>query len=234
MTNNAVMLSMSSHYLGASLPDLVFGDNAGSPGQSPAHAGDAGSAAVPPETIPDEKECRALWDKYAVPDHIRRHCMLVADIATAIAVTAHEQGVDISPAQVRSAGLLHDIGKDYCIRYGGSHAQLGAAWMVRETRNHAIGQAILHHVYWPFEPNVYEDSWLMALLIVYADKRVKHDRQVSLAERFDDLVDRYGTTPLIIERIGFSHQQGVFLENSLSQRFGVKLNECSFDSGRLV
>ncbi len=232
MRNNTLTANMTSYYLGTSLPGLVFSTQEASPGRNEAVHEPAPS--TPSIIVPDEEACHALWDKYAMPEHIRRHCTLVSDIATAIAVTASEQGADISPPKVRSAGLLHDIGKDYCIRHGGSHAQLGAGWMVRETRDHSIGQTILHHVYWPFELNVYEDSWLMALLIVYADKRVKHDKLVSLAERFDDLVTRYGKTPDIIERIGFSHQQGIDLENALSQRFGVKLNECSFNSGRLV
>ena len=35
--------------------------------------------------------------------------------------------------QPAAAGLLHDLAKTYCIRHGGSHAQLGAAWVLEAT-----------------------------------------------------------------------------------------------------
>jgi len=40
-----------------------------------------------------------------------------------------------------------------------------------------------------------------ALLVNYADKRVMHDRVVSLPRRFVDLLDRYGTNDERRERI---------------------------------
>ena len=54
---------------------------------------------------------------------------------------ARALGFDVCPATVRASALLHDIAKTYCIRYGGSHAQLGAAWALSETHNYKLPAA---------------------------------------------------------------------------------------------
>ncbi len=41
----------------------------------------------------------------------------------------------------------------------------------------------------------------------YADKRVKHTSIVTLSERFEDLLIRYGTTPERREMIGKLHDE---------------------------
>ncbi len=185
--------------------------------------------------IPRVEDCHALWDQYAMLDNIRAHSSLVADMAHAIGLRARERGIDVSLEALLAAGLLHDLGKTYTIAHGGSHAQLGASWVMRETRNGPIAQAVMFHVHWPWpEDWLDDDGLLLTAVTLYADKRVKHDAFVGLDERFEDLHVRYGTSAYARERITGSHQQGKRVEAALSRRLGVDLHEYIADSGRLV
>lgn len=184
--------------------------------------------------IPRVEDCETLWDNYGMLDNIREHSRKVADLAWAIALAAEQKGLAVRPDVVRAAGLLHDLGKTYSIAHGGSHAQLGAAWVMRETRNAPLAQAVLFHVYWPWEERTDEDTLLLVFAIVYADKRVKHDTYVDLDDRFADLVLRYGSSEFIRSRIQMSLEQGKRIEAALSRRLGIHLHEHTADNGRLV
>ncbi|WP_461210598.1 HDIG domain-containing metalloprotein [Desulfocurvus sp. DL9XJH121] len=200
-----------------------------------ARPGDLAPAPAPDALpVPDDESCVALWDKYAVPDHIRRHSQKVADIALALAERGEELGA-ASPGMaraVRASAMLHDLGKMYCIEHGGSHAQVGASWVLAETRNPALAQGVLHHVWWPFDVDAARH--FLSLAVLYADKRVQHDRAVSLGARFTDLFERYGKTERARERITQSLEQSRAVEHTFNELLEVKLNACSFDSGRLV
>lgn len=152
--------------------------------------------------VPDERQCVRLWDKYGVMPHIREHCRAVASVAVEIVRRAVEQGLvpegrALSVPYALAGGLLHDIAKTYTIRHGGSHAQLGAAWVREETGNPALAQAVLWHVSWPWsgrEMDDVADPFRLPIIVAYADKRVRHAEIVSLQERFDDLMVRYGVS----------------------------------------
>lgn len=184
--------------------------------------------------IPNDEECRALWDRYGMLDNIRAHSRRVADWATALAQLACDRGIAVNVAEVRASALLHDIAKTCTIRQGGSHAQLGASWMVSETQNRALAQGIMLHVHWPWD--VPRDAGICRLpfFVMYADKRVKHDRSVTLDERFQDLLVRYGSTEAVCQGIAASHRQGLLIERALSAQLGCSLHEYTLDSGRLV
>lgn len=181
---------------------------------------------------PEPVDCTALWNKYAMPKHIRAHSRHVASIAHALALRGVECGLSVRPDWTLSCGLLHDIAKAYTIEHGGSHAQLGAAWIMAETGNPALAQGIIHHVHWPWAIDI--TQFFLPLAIIYADKRVKHDVIVPLAERFDDLLVRYGRTEEICVHIRASYAQAQAIEKAFETQLGVELHACSFDSGRLV
>lgn len=184
--------------------------------------------------VPSAEECAALWQRYAMLEHIKDHSRMVAEVATILAARAAEQGAAVDVPSVRAAALLHDLGKSYTIEHGGNHGQVGASWVVRETKNPLLAQGVLHHMRWQWDVNADEDRHLLCYCIIYADKRVMHDRVVSTSERFADLLDRYGQTESARQRIESSHRQGLEIEAALSRRLKVALNEHTFDCGRLV
>ncbi len=185
--------------------------------------------------VPDDEECYALWHKYAMLPNVQSHSRLVAHIATQIASDLFAAGFATDCAAIRASALLHDIAKTYCLQHGGGHAQLGAAWVVSETRNYAVAQGVFLHVWWPWPiPDGKSLATSLPLIVLYADKRARHDSCVTLTERFDDLMERYGSCDAARESIGASLKQSITIEQKLSAILGRDLNEDSFDSWRLV
>ncbi|MDR2892567.1 MAG: HD domain-containing protein [Deltaproteobacteria bacterium] len=182
------------------------------------------------QPAPTPEECFRLWDRYAVPPHIRDHCRQVALVLTGVGDLAIERGAVLSRSTLLSGGLLHDIAKMYTVHYPGNHAQIGAAVVLRETGNYLLSQMVYHHVNWPWEIDVYNDRILHVLLMSYADKRVMHDRIVSLEDRFADLKERYGHNERSLAMLTLAHRQAVEVEAALSRRLEVKINEYNFGS----
>jgi len=52
-----------------------------------------------------------LWNKYGLPEDVRRHCKAVAELAVKIASKIKERGTDVDIEAVRLGALLHDIGR---------------------------------------------------------------------------------------------------------------------------
>lgn len=189
-------------------------------------------AAYPPP--PDDAQCFALWDKYDMLENIRQHSLMVAHIAASLAKRAEELGITCDVAATRASGLMHDIAKTWCLAHGGSHAILGASWTLEETRHYGIAQGVILHVHWPWKLPEGAAICRLPIFIIYADKRVRHDQCVTLKERFDDLIVRYGKSQAARDSIRKSCEQARKIEEALSAQLQWNLHEDSFDSGRLV
>ncbi len=182
--------------------------------------------------IPSRDECFLYWDQSAMLPQIQDHSLTVAAVSLQLAEMACYQGLSIDSRLVDAAALLHDLAKTYTIRHGGSHSQIGGAWVVRLTGNPAIAQAVIHHVHWPGE--ICFQNYLLPLIIIYADKRVKHDRIVSIEDRFHDLFQRYGINEQRKHSIHTSLQQTRLIESRLSRELEVSLDAYPFDRRGLV
>ncbi len=183
-------------------------------------------------TIPDDTACFALWDTYDMRDNVRAHSLLVADMAQAVAQLALDKGYDICIQSVRASALLHDIAKSYTIDHGGSHAQIGASWVIEATGNRLLAQGVAMHVYWPWD--LPKNVCALPFFVIYADKRIMHQKCVSLEERYEDLLTRYGTTEEHRIGITVSYEQGKNIESALSAQLEMPLHEYTYHSGRMV
>lgn len=179
--------------------------------------------------VPDACKCRELWDRYGMLPNIRRHSEEVAKICRKLAERASEKGIPVSIQECLAAGLLHDLAKTSCLRWGGSHAMLGSAWIVMETGNYDIAQGVLLHVHWPWPLPRGDAVCCLPIFLIYADKRVRHDSCVTLRERFEDLLERYGHTEAARRGIKDTWAQTVEMEKRLSRQLDWKLDEYSFD-----
>jgi len=139
--------------------------------------------------IPSIEMCTELMDRFEMPDHIRRHS-LVVESAAVFLVDAHiHAGAQLSREMVQAGALLHDIAKASCLNNGRDHAMLGGEICV-ENRFFEISHIVAEHVRLrDFSPGrrLSEKE-----IVFYADKRVSHDKIVSLDERLLDLIERYG------------------------------------------
>lgn len=161
-------------------------------------------------------------DRYGMLANIRRHSLVVARLADHI-ITA----LDSNPAlptvvdrQLVIAGaLLHDIAKTQCLENRCDHAQLGAE-ICKEHGFHEVSAIVAEHVILQtHEPSRCATGLFTAQEIVYyADKRVRHDQVVSLAERLDYILEHYGLgDPKRHERIRQNFQRCLHLERLLFQ-----------------
>jgi len=186
----------------------------------------------PRQFVPDDAECARYWEQFAMLDNVAAHSRMVATVATFLAKRAVDRGMDVDVPTVRASAMLHDLAKTYCIRHGGNHSQLGGAWVAEVTGNPVIACGVTHHVYWPFAMDL--ARYFTPLAVLYADKRVNHNLLVSIEERFEDLIVRYGIPLDLLDRINETKRQALELEQLLCDTLEVDLNACDFDSGRLV
>ena len=191
-----------------------------------------GPVHAPGLPVPDDARCRMHWKRFNMLENVAEHSLAVADIATFLARRAEEMGMAVDVPTVRASAMLHDIAKTYCIRHGGNHSQLGGAWAMELTGNPVIACGVTHHVYWPFALDL--EKYFTPLAVLYADKRVNHNRLVSIEERFDDLIKRYGIPLGIQDGIMATKNQALCLEKLLNDTLKVDFNACDFDSGRMV
>jgi len=142
--------------------------------------------------IPTLHECYALLQTYMVPEHIIQHSRQVHRLALSLCRELNLQGERLNQAAVEAASLLHDIAKMQGLQSGENHSQAGAR-LLRDLGFPEVAEIVRQHVVLDGEGPSHPIT--EAMVVHYADKRVRHASVVSLAERFQDLKERYGKTP---------------------------------------
>jgi len=139
--------------------------------------------------FPSRKKCLSLMDQHGMLENIVSHSLEVTRVALFLCEELNKRGQRIDPDQVEAASLLHDLAKTECLWTKGDHAQQGHD-LLKKMGYDRIGQVVAQHIKIWKEGNpscVSEEE-----VVNYADKRVCHDRIVSLKTRFQDLKARYG------------------------------------------
>jgi putative nucleotidyltransferase with HDIG domain len=128
-------------------------------------------------------------DDYRMLEHIKAHSVVVTRVARLLVRSLNEAGLALAEDKTVAAALLHDIGKTASLESGQDHSELGKRICLRHGF-HEIAEMVGEHV----RLNHYD---LMAPpmekeIVYYADKRVNHDVIVSLEERLEYILERYG------------------------------------------
>ena len=168
--------------------------------------------------IPNREQCIAQMQREQMPEHIRAHSEQVARLALWLAQELEAVGQGVDRALLEAGALLHDIRKIQTIQEGGDHARLGGQWAV-EVGYEELAPLIERHVNlgdWDPEGPITEIE-----LVNYADKRVCHTEVVSLGERFEDLLERYGKTEGARQRIRAHWETVQALETKIFSRLHV-------------
>jgi uncharacterized protein len=128
-------------------------------------------------------------DRHGMLEHIMNHSLAVRKVALFLSRELNRRGQTLDLGLVEAASLLHDLAKTECLKTKEDHAEAGFQLLVR-LGHRRIGEVVAQHiVVWKLgDPSrVTEEE-----VVNYADKRVRHDRIVSLRDRFVDLRHRYG------------------------------------------
>jgi uncharacterized protein len=138
---------------------------------------------------PDVKECLGLMRQYHMLPNIKDHSIIVARVAELITEGLIAAGHYLSMETVIAGALLHDIGKTACLDNNEDHAAKGFEICLAHNLN-SIADIIAEHVILKtYKP---EYGFAEKEIVYYADKRVNHDQVVSLKERLEYILERYG------------------------------------------
>ena len=143
--------------------------------------------------VPTKEECLRLLEKFQVPEHIIDHSRKVAEIAVFLGRLLNRQGARLDEGKILAASWLHDIAKMDGLQSGENHSTAGAE-ILKSLGHPEVAEIVRQHVV--LDPDTYAGETDEAVLVHYADKRVKHTVLVSLEERFEDLKERYGKNPV--------------------------------------
>ena len=77
-------------------------------------------------------------------------------------------------------------------------------------------------------------SYIRFFSVIYADKRARHDEMVSLDERYEDLLVRYGKSEHSRAAIHRGWEHSKTIERVLSAQLEFPLHESTVVGGRLV
>jgi uncharacterized protein len=139
--------------------------------------------------VPSVEECFEFMEVYRMPAHIRDHSVVVEKIATLLTSALRDAGLDLSLERVRAGALMHDIAKSLCLDSGEDHSAKGRE-ICLENGLDEIADIVGDHV--RIKSHRLQGPVSEAEVVFYADKRVNHDVVVSLEERLEYLLERYG------------------------------------------
>ena len=139
--------------------------------------------------IPSIENCFSLMGTYGMLKNIRAHSVMVAKVASVIVRGLKGAGLDISVKKAIAGALLHDIGKTSSLNSGEDHAEIGRQ-ICLQNNFEEIADIVGEHI--RLANYSLNGRYSEKEIVFYADKRVNHDKIVSLKERLDYLIERYG------------------------------------------
>jgi uncharacterized protein len=141
------------------------------------------------EMIPSIENCFSLMNTYEMLKNIRAHSVMVAKVAGVMARGLKGAGLDMSVKKTIAGALLHDIGKTSSLNSGEDHAEIGRQ-ICLQNNFEEIADIVGEHI--RLANYSLNSRYSEKEIVFYADKRVNHDKIVSLKERLAYLIERYG------------------------------------------
>lgn len=160
------------------------------------------------QKIPTTEECYELMKRYEMLPNIVVHSEQVTRVACAILDHLNDR-TEINNETVIAACLLHDITKTRSLKTK-EHHDISGGLLLAELGFPTIGKIVAEHVI--LRDFQQEGKLLDKEIVFYADKRVMHDRIVTVEERVADLLARYGTTDERIQLLNTNRKQALQLE----------------------
>jgi uncharacterized protein len=139
--------------------------------------------------LPTTAQCFSLMEQYGMLENIKAHSIVVEKVASLLARGLRQAGQGVVLEKVSAGALLHDIAKTECLRTKEDHANKGKEICLGH-QLYEIADVVAEHIVlsdFDSKNRVREKE-----IVYYADKRVNHDAVVSLDERLEYLLDRYG------------------------------------------
>ncbi|MDR3305488.1 MAG: TIGR03960 family B12-binding radical SAM protein [Clostridiales Family XIII bacterium] len=145
----------------------------------------------------------AILDAHGAPEHVKRHCMKVGEVAENLAAALIKAGMGrLDMDVVRAAGYLHDIaraGKDHDLVGAGIVGALGGEYPADAATWAAAADIVARHMKLGFPQRVEDIS--EAEVVSLADRMVKEDAFVGYEARMEELLRRYANIREVADRV---------------------------------
>lgn len=160
--------------------------------------------------LPTREECFEMLKQWHVPGHVMKHISKVNKIAVFLAEKFKEKGYDVNVDLIDRASLLHDLlrvcdfksiepskfeqeitdedrkkWKEIKDKYGDMH-HADAGYEILKEMYPEVANLVKKHRYRLILDGDNRPKTLNEKIIYYSDKRVMHDKIVSLKERAED------------------------------------------------
>jgi len=166
--------------------------------------------------IPSADECRALMISQAVSQNVVKHCLAVADLAGQMANALNAAGCRLDIGLAVSAARVHDLAKG-CSR----HALKGAR-ILREMEFSRIADIVAVHMDYTVEKGAPVTE---AEVVFLADKWIQEDRKVSMEERFEAKLRKYGADSEASREIRRRMGNAIEAQKRIEAIMGCAINE---------
>ena len=164
------------------------------------------------EDPPNREQCLRLMARFEMLPNIKDHSVKVCEVSLSIARAAKRCGVDVDLSLVEAGALLHDITKTRELKTRKNHALTGQT-LLEELGYPRTARVVGEHII----PEDRGDRLTSAEIVAYADKRVLHDRAVSLGERFEYLLEAYRDIPNAIPHFAEMRRRMEVIERIIEQ-----------------
>jgi len=145
--------------------------------------------------------------------HIAAHSIRVCQVALTL-ISRLAARNSIRRRLIEAAALLHDITKTRSFRTGESHAET-AAELLASLGYPEVAGIVGQHVRLTVRSET--EPLSEAEIVNYSDKRVRHDEVVTVEERFDYIMERYGKNSADLTRIRSLREQTLRLGERIFQ-----------------
>ncbi len=166
------------------------------------------------ETVPTDAEIEQWYNDVRLPSHIREHCKVVAKAAGALGKILIRSHKLLRPEALHAAAMTHDLlrfldFKDFdddafykaskedkeawqkmLDLYGKGHEDAARKFLCDKGFS-AVGEIVRTHA-GLLDDGSLPSKTIEQKILAYADKRVRFSETVTLDERFDDFMKRYG------------------------------------------
>ena len=174
--------------------------------------------------IPSHKECISLLKETETPHNIFLHVRKVQGIALFIADAFQKNGYGVNIELIRAAALLHDIKKYHeVIKKCTKHEREGGIFLSEKGYPEVAKIVMAHDTSRIFDGF---KSWEEEILY-YSDKRVIHDKVVSVVSRMKDGVKRY---PHEKENVIKLQEPLIAFEEQIFKKIGLQPQEITEES----
>jgi len=174
--------------------------------------------------IPSKNDCFRLMCENQMLENIVAHSLQVCRVGMCLMDHLKLQGVDLDGRLVQAAALLHDITKTRSFETEENHALTGGQ-LLTDLGYVEVGNLVRQHV--RLDQYSLQTGPGEVGIINYADKRVLHDRIVSLDERMNYILDRYGKNPELQQKIQMLVEKTKALEKNIFSHLPFEPNDLS-------